>query len=142
MADVDEAALQAHIEWAEGFRKFPYRCSANKLTIGYGRNIEDNGISKAEAGVLLRNDLGIALRAARTLDGWYQADPVRRLVLADMVYNMGLPRVKKFKKMLRAFAQGAYDIAAVEMKDSRWYDQVGRRAWKLVEAMETGVWDG
>ena len=41
----------------EGFRNKPYKCTANKLTIGYGRNIEDNGITKTEASVLLKNDI-------------------------------------------------------------------------------------
>lgn len=142
MSDLDEGALLEHIMWAEGFRSLPYRCSAGKLTIGYGRNIEDNGISKAEAQVLLRNDMGESIRSARTLHGWGKADPVRRLVIADMVYNMGLGRVKKFRNMLAAFARQDYRATAAEMKDSRWYDQVGRRAWKLVEAMQTGEWDG
>ena len=37
----------------EGLRLFPYKCSVGKLTIGYGRNIEDTGISKEEAETLL-----------------------------------------------------------------------------------------
>ena len=41
----------------EGFRTKPYRCSAGKLTIGYGRNLDDKGITKAEAFMMLKNDI-------------------------------------------------------------------------------------
>jgi lysozyme len=41
----------------EGLRLKPYRCSADKLTIGYGRNLDDVGISEEEAEMLLLNDL-------------------------------------------------------------------------------------
>ena len=41
----------------EGLRLKPYRCTAGKLTIGIGRNLDDCGISKTEAYVLLENDI-------------------------------------------------------------------------------------
>ncbi len=41
----------------EGLGLKPYRCPAGKLTIGYGRNLDDTGISKAEAYELLSNDI-------------------------------------------------------------------------------------
>ena len=41
----------------EGLRLKPYRCTANKLTIGVGRNLDDVGISEDEALILLENDI-------------------------------------------------------------------------------------
>ena len=41
----------------EGLRLKPYLCTAGKLTIGYGRNLETNGISGDEAEYLLKNDI-------------------------------------------------------------------------------------
>ncbi len=45
------------IKGNEGMRLKPYRCSAGKLTIGYGRNLDDRGISAHEANDLFENDL-------------------------------------------------------------------------------------
>ena len=33
------------IKYHEKYRRFPYRCTAGKLTIGYGWNLDDNGIT-------------------------------------------------------------------------------------------------
>lgn len=41
----------------EGLELKPYRCTSNKLTIGLGRNLEDNGITEEEAYYLATNDL-------------------------------------------------------------------------------------
>ena len=42
-------ALLEHLKIEEGFRSFPYLCTAKKMTIGFGRNIEDVGVTEAEA---------------------------------------------------------------------------------------------
>ncbi|MBF0232286.1 MAG: lysozyme, partial [Desulfamplus sp.] len=41
----------------EGYRRHPYKCTAGKLTIGYGRNLDDVGISEQEAQYLLHRDI-------------------------------------------------------------------------------------
>jgi lysozyme len=56
----------------------------------------------------------------------------------DMAFNMGVPRLCKFKRMWAAIYDGDYTTAAVEMLDSRWATQVGTRAIKLSKAMEEG----
>jgi len=56
----------------------------------------------------------------------------------DMAFNMGVPRLCKFKKMWAAIYAGDYNTAAIEMLDSRWATQVGTRAIKLSKAMEEG----
>jgi len=55
-----------------------------------------------------------------------------------MAFNMGVPRLKKFVKMWNAIHEGLFDIASTEMLDSRWADQVGRRAIILSNAMKEG----
>jgi lysozyme len=65
-------------------------------------------------------------------------DSVRQLILMDMAYNMGVPRLCKFKKMWAAIEEGSYEIASIEMMDSRWSKQVGSRAVKLSDAMKAG----
>ena len=66
-------------------------------------------------------------------------DPVRRAVVIDMLFNLGLYRLKKFKKMLAALKNHDYEAAALEMIDSKWFKQVGNRSQELVVMMREGV---
>jgi lysozyme len=66
--------------------------------------------------------------------------PVRQAVLIDMLYNLGLPKLSKFKKMLKALREADYDNAAAEMLDSKWRRDVGRRSFRLAEMMQHGEW--
>ena len=56
-------------------------------------------------------------------------------VIANMMFNMGLTRLSKFKNMKVSVDARNWDIAADEMVDSRWYYQVSNRAKRLVERM-------
>ena len=56
-----------------------------------------------------------------------------------MAFNMGIPRLMKFKKMWANIEGNNYELAAIEMLDSKWADQVKGRATKLSEAMKTGI---
>ena len=122
----------------EGLRLKPYRCTAGKLTIGVGRNLEDKGITHDEAMILLRNDIAEVTAQLERFD-WFRAlGPVRRKVLVDMAFNLGMAGLLGFQKMIAALARGDYKAAADEMVDSAWYHQVGTRARRLVEMMRTG----
>jgi len=139
----DKVLLTDHIKWAEaasGPELFPYPDTVGKTTIGYGRNLDDNGISVDEAELFLRNDIGDAIKDAELLPYWEQTDGVRQMVIVDMVFNMGLPRFLGFKRLNAALMIQDYVAAPHEMKDSKWYDQVGRRARKLRAIMLTGIW--
>ena len=57
-----------------------------------------------------------------------------------MVYNLGITRLLKFKKMLAALDSGDYELAATEMLDSRYARQVKGRAKRNAYMMETGEW--
>ncbi len=59
-----------------------------------------------------------------------------QLILANMMFNMGMPRLSKFKKMIAAVEAGDYQEAAAQMKDSRWYHQVTNRAERLIKRMK------
>jgi lysozyme len=65
-------------------------------------------------------------------------DAVRQLILMDMAFNMGVPRLCKFKRMWAAIHERKFDAAGREMLDSRWAKQVGSRATKLSDAMVKG----
>ena len=73
--------------------------------------------------------------AEQVVDDLYShpSDVIR--VLVNMVFNLGRPRLSKFKNMLAAVNANDYHLAAEEMIDSKWYRQVGRRSEELVEIM-------
>ena len=118
----------------------PYRCPAGKLTLGYGRNIEDRGITDAEAEHLLDSDIIKSTSELTSALRFYsQLDDVRQAVLINMHFNLGLTRLLTFRKTLAAIGQDDYETAAAEMLDSRWARQVGQRAVELADQMRTGV---
>ena len=145
----------------EGLRLTVYKDSLGIDTVGIGRNLQDRGISKeeldeldipsidhvyeygiteADAMFLAQNDVQIVeeelLRAHPCVE---DLDAVRQLVLVDMAFNMGVPRLCKFKKMWNAIHERKFDIAAKEMLDSRWATQVKSRSTKLANAMHNGA---
>ena len=68
-------------------------------------------------------------------------DEVRRGVLVMMAFNMGIGNLlRKNPKTLAACERGDYDVAAREMLDGPWRQQVGRRAERLAEQMRSGTW--
>lgn len=136
---MNKEALRQSLILHEGIALKPYRCTADKLTIGVGRNIEDNGISMDEALMMLDNDIQRAIDdLGRNMKGWRLHDPVRQNVLVEMVFNLGITRFLKFQKMLDALQVYDYNTAANEMLDSLWARQVGQRAITLSEMMRTG----
>jgi lysozyme len=121
-------------------RHMPYKCPADKLTIGYGRNIEDNGISESEAIDLLTSDAVQALRdAADLVPNWVKLDETRQNVCANLAFQLGKTKLSRFVKMLEAVNNGDYKRAADEMRDSAWFIQSGKRSKRLVAEMESGV---
>lgn len=129
------------IKREEGLRLRPYVDTVGKVTIGYGRNLSDVGITVAEAEAFLARDLDTAERAVRQALPWTaQLDEVRYAVLVDMSFNMGIATLLQFKQTLRWVQAGAYDLAAGAMLASKWAGQVGPRADRLAEMMRTGEW--
>lgn len=123
----------------EGLRLKPYRDTAGKLTIGIGRNLEDRGITEAEARYLCLNDIGVVeVDLTRNFPRWLHLSERRQMALADMCFNLGWPRLSQFKRMFAAIEAGDFDAAAAEMLDSLWAKQVGRRAETLARMMREG----
>ena len=58
-----------------------------------------------------------------------------QLIIANMMFNLGYPRLSKFKGMKRGVDARDWNAAADEMVDSRWYRQVTKRADRLVDRM-------
>tara|TARA_Y100000385_G_scaffold291005_1_gene366665 strand:+ start:52303 stop:52749 length:447 start_codon:yes stop_codon:yes gene_type:complete len=84
-------------------------------------------------------DLDTAISECNTLYGEGNFDGLPdtvQQILVNMMFNMGRPRLSKFKKMNAAVLEGDWKIAAVEGRDSRWYDQVTNRAERLMKRLE------
>lgn len=126
--------LQRH----EGLRLKPYQDTVGKTTIGYGRNLDDRGISEDEAGFMLDNDIDQVVAELERMPLFLSLNPVRQVVLANMAFNMGVPTLLEFRRMLGALAEQHWDRAAREMMDSKWARQVGSRAEELSELMRRG----
>ena len=58
-----------------------------------------------------------------------------QLIIANMMFNLGYPRLSKFKGMKAGVDSRSWSSAADEMVDSRWYTQVPNRARRLVDRM-------
>jgi len=160
----DKDLLMDKLVAHEGLRLQVYKDTLGIDTIGIGRNLEgrgiseeeldwmdipnmdaiyEHGISEADATYLAQNDVQIVeeelLRAHPCVES---LDAVRQLVLIDMAFNLGVPRLCKFKKMWAAIHENKFDVAAKEMLDSRWANQVKSRSVKLAHAMHHGEFNG
>ncbi len=120
----------------EGIELKIYRCSSQKLTIGAGRNIEDNGISIDEAELMLKNDMdGVFNDLDRNIPFWQSMPYNVRLVLCDLCFNLGIKKLCRFTKMLEALEERDFELAGEELLDSTYAKQVKKRAdrnYKLV----------
>jgi len=123
----------------EGIEHLPYIDTQGKMTIGIGRNLTDRGISIATINQMLMEDIELATsELERVYPEYCDLSEDRQLVMANMSFNLGLPRYLKFEKFWAALRQGEWDMAALEMLDSRWAKQVGDRATELAEMMRKG----
>ena len=125
----------------EGVELKPYKDTVGKWTIGVGRNLDDIGISEQEAEMLLLNDIREAERQLTTAMPWTQElDEVRFSALLNFVFNVGIGTASKFVNAMEALRQRNYDMAADEMLNSRWSEQVGKRSLEVTEQIRTGEW--
>tara|TARA_R110000765_G_scaffold391781_1_gene484762 strand:- start:184 stop:615 length:432 start_codon:yes stop_codon:yes gene_type:complete len=128
----------------EGFETHAYKCTAGKITVGVGRNIDPDGgigLSRLEINYLLANDIErVEEELSKSLPWLLELDCVRIDALVDMCFNLGLPRFLKFVKALDALEAGDYEMSANEFMDSRWAKQVGYRAYEVTEMIRTGVY--
>lgn len=127
-----------------------YKCSADKLTIGYGHNLNDwpiigidchSRLTEEEACHLLRQDMEKVYKQVRNhIPFLEELDCARRAVLVNMAFNMGIKSLCGFKNTLKCIENGDYVAASINMLQSKWATQVGKRSSDLAEQMRTGQW--
>lgn len=123
----------------EGLCLKPYTDTVGKITIGVGRNLTDNGITEAEAEILLEHDINTVITEVLSKWPWVSnLNRVRRMALYDMAFNLGSPRLSQFVKMLEALREARWGDAAREALDSKWARQVGVRAHDVSQMFLTG----
>jgi lysozyme len=127
------------LERDEGVRLKPYLDTVGKTTIGVGRNLTDNGITAAEARMLLQNDLSrISDELDRVVPWWREMSDSRQNALVNMAFNLGMPRLLTFKKMMLALENGNFETAWAEAMGSKWAAQVGKRANRIADCFMKG----
>lgn len=122
----------------EGFSDRLYMCTAGKMTIGYGYNLEDNEFPKSIAEQLLTHNIMTCAEKLSNYNWFNNLDNVRQRVIINMTFNLGLNGMFKFKKMIAAIKDKNFELASKEMLDSRWALQVGGRANRLSDTMREG----
>ena len=128
--------LRERIRRHEGYVAKPYQDSRGIWTVGVGRNLEVAEFSQDEIDLMFENDLARATHGADILCP--HLGGVRREVLIEMVFQLGMGGVSKFKRFLAAAEAHQWDIAAKEMLASRWAVQTPSRAQELAHLFETG----
>ena len=155
----DRETLVKKIAEHEGIVLEPYNDSLGISTIGIGRNLEGRGIddyelmhmnktldeiisdglTKEEAYYLCNNDLDIVEQElVKQKPLVMDLNEARQMCLVDMGFNLGIPRLMKFKRMWEAIEREDFEWAASEMLNSRWANQVGGRADRLAKVKEDG----
>ena len=133
--------LVAQLKRHEGVKSHAYKCTANMITVGVGRNIDENGgigLSDDEINYLLENDIKRCKQELISLSWFTDLDSVRQDALVNLCFNLGLTRLMGFNNAMAAMAEGDYERAADEFYDSRWPKQVKSRADEVCEMIRTG----
>lgn len=133
--------LKDQLKLEEGFSSVLYEDTVGKRTIGYGRNLDDVGISEEEAEYLLQNDIFNAEKlVSKNIPFYTKLTDVRKCILVDMCFNMGIKNLLSFKNMLAYMNNEQYIFASDAMLSSKWAKQVGDRAVKLSRMMTSNMW--
>ena len=130
----------------EGLKYEIYRCSEGYPTAGIGHLITEwdeeyyslpigSEVSKEQVDKWFEADLSIAMNDMEKFCEGMSVDENVNECVTQMAFQLGLPRLNKFKNFKQALKDGDIAKAQAEMKDSRWYKQTTNRAERLIEKM-------
>ena len=142
--------LQEEIMFSEGVKYEIYRCSEGYPTAGIGHLITewDNDyfdkpigtkVSKEQVAKWFEADLGVAIGDMEKFTEGMNVDENVKECVTHMVFQLGLPRLNKFKKFKQALLDNDIETAQAEMKDSLWYRQTTNRAERLIEKLGKSI---
>ena len=148
IADATAKQTMHDIRRHEGLRLTAYLCTANVWTIGFGwtglvngKRIDTNTtINRGQAESLLLESLAVAtVDALQLVPGLRLMNLARQSVIVNMSFNLGLTRLRGFRKALyHVNISHDFASAAREMLDSKWARQVGSRSVELADRMRSG----
>ena len=134
-------SLSQQLQRDEGVRLRAYTDTTGNITIGVGRNLSTTGISLAEAETLLSNDIQRTTIGLEKSLSWFSSlDNVRRGVLLNMAFNIGVEGLLEFKQFLGYIEAGNWQAAANDMLSTAWAREVGDRAMRLATQLTSGEW--
>jgi len=145
--NINKERLIEQLKVDEGIKTEIYLDHLGYATFGIGHLIiEDDpefgckvgtAVSEERIEEVFEKDLQVVLDECKILyDSHWDSYPGEvKEILANMMFNLGRPRLSKFKNMTNALNTADWKKAAIEMKDSRWYHQVGDRSKRLVNRM-------
>ena len=139
--------VQKQLEIDEGVVYEIYTDHLGYPTFGIGHLITKNDpefeepvgtpVSKERVDSVFAVDIKIAEDECKVLYKFWEELPEEvQEILVNMMFNLGRPRLTKFKNMYAALEMGDWKKAAVEGRDSRWYHQVGNRSERLMTRLE------
>jgi lysozyme len=136
--------LKEQIKEHEGFVPRTYKDSLGKRTIGFGHLCvepeqwdDDKEYTREELERVFDNDFQEALKNAESLIGERSINFIAKQVIIEMVFQLGIGGVGKFKKMWLALDKEDYGEASFQMMDSLWAKQTPNRAEKLSQKMRS-----
>jgi lysozyme len=130
--------LKADLEADEGRKSTLYRDSLGVETFGVGHNAY-KALSDRAIDQILEDDINEAVADLdRNIPWWRSLSESRQLALANMCFQLGYPRLARFKKMMAALEAGDYAEAAKEANDSLWAIQTPKRARRIISMIREG----
>ena len=144
---MDIEKLREELKADEGYKNEIYLDHLSLKTLGVGHLIKETDpeydlevgthIDDERVNELFEEDINVTIDECRKL--YYDFDRLpeeAQLIICNMMYNMGRPRLSRFHKMKRAVENRDWKEASNQMKDSKWYRQVTNRADRLCNRME------
>ena len=129
----------------EGYRNKVYLDTLGKRTVGVGHLCvedfweDDKEYEEKFLMTILEHDLSSAIKGANDLmaeNGCMDMNEKAHEIIIEMVFQLGMTGVSKFKNMWKALAEKNYIGASYEMLDSRWSKQTPNRAKAMAKTMK------
>ena len=130
----------------EGCVNSVYLDHLNLKTVGIGHLLTEwdeeydkpvgTPVSEERVNELFDKDVQITIEECEQLFGNFEDLPEEvQQILANMMFNLGRPRLSKFRKLCKAVAERNWKECAIQMEDSKWHKQVTKRADRLISRM-------
>ena len=145
MMNIDQ--LRMELEYDEGCKYEIYLDHLDLPTFGIGHLCTTDDpeydqpvgtpVDETRVQEVFEKDVQVTINECKILyDDWDDLPEEVQLIIANMMFNMGRPRLSQFKMMKAAVDARDWPEAALQMADSKWYNQVPNRAGRLCQRMK------